>query len=70
MAAPPVPADAGAEASSAVSAQTQRTAAQRAPRAARLFVPAFILFATLTGLADGLALKELRYAAEAGDSPH
>jgi len=28
-----------------------------------------LLFATLTGLADGLALKELRYAADAGDSP-
>src|SRR3954470_18372071 len=28
------------------------------------------LFRSLSGLADGLALKELRYAAEAGDSPH
>jgi hypothetical protein len=28
-----------------------------------------LLFATLTGLADGLALKELRYAADACDSP-
>jgi hypothetical protein len=28
-----------------------------------------ILFPTPTGLADGLALKELRYAADAGDSP-
>ena len=28
-----------------------------------------ILSRTLTGLADGLALKEMRYAAEAGDSP-
>jgi hypothetical protein len=27
------------------------------------------LFTTLTGLAVGLALKELRYAADAGDSP-
>jgi hypothetical protein len=27
-------------------------------------------FLTLTGLADGLALKELRYAADACDSPH
>jgi len=34
-----------------------------------VFFPAFILFATLTGLADGLALKELRYAADACDSP-
>jgi hypothetical protein len=34
-------------------------------------VPAYVhrLFRTLTGLADGLALKELRYAADAGDSP-
>ena len=32
-------------------------------------LPVFILFPTLTGLADGLALKELRYAADAGDSP-
>ncbi len=31
--------------------------------------PSLILFPTLTGLADGLALKELRYAADAGDSP-
>ena len=54
---------------SAASAQTPSTAAQRAPKPARLFFPAFILFATLTGLADGLALKELRYAADACDSP-
>src|SRR5918992_251635 len=38
------------------------------PRAGKAFVHP--LFPTLTGLADGLALKELRYAAEACDSPH
>jgi hypothetical protein len=58
-----VPAAAGPGPASAASAQTPRTAAQRAPETARVFLPAFILFATLTGLADGLALKELRYAA-------
>jgi NAD(P)-dependent dehydrogenase (short-subunit alcohol dehydrogenase family) len=34
-------------------------------------MPSFIAsFSTPTGLADGLALKELRYAADACDSPH